>query len=77
MPWREGKEPPVVKRFISFNALLAVDYPAYSMVIWQYWQLKAVIDVVHCAIFDWKGCHSSLDLAFCLLSVRHRYMVLL
>ncbi len=41
---REGKEPLDVQRsaFKSFNAQLAIDYPAYAMVICQHSHIKDV-----------------------------------
>lgn len=40
----------------SFNAQLAMDNPAYTMVICKHWQLKTVVAVCRkFAIFDRKG----------------------
>ncbi len=59
----------------SFNARLAVDYPAYSIVICQ---IKTCLALCS-AIFDRKGkndgyfvSYGSIALAFCPLQIRHR-----
>ncbi len=63
----------------SFNARLAVDYPAYSMVICQVIdKLKLVLLFAAQYLNEWEEItvifvsYGSLALAFCQLQIRHR-----